>query len=43
MAKLTEDEVRYLRGVAKQLRVDILKMITRAESGHTGGSLSLPT
>lgn len=41
MAKLTEDEVRYLRGVAKQLRVDILKMITRAESGHTGGSLSI--
>ncbi len=41
MAKLTEDEVRCLRGVAKQLRVDILKMITRAESGHTGGSLSI--
>jgi transketolase len=34
-AKITE-----LQEIARQVRIDILKMLTRAESGHTGGSLS---
>lgn len=41
MEKLTAEEVRYIREKARQLRVDILKMITKANSGHTGGSLSI--
>lgn len=41
MAKLTAEEIRFIREKAKQLRVDILKMITKASSGHTGGSLSI--
>ncbi len=41
MEKLTAEEIRALREKAKQLRVDILKMITKASSGHTGGSLSI--
>ncbi len=41
MEKLTAEEVRYIREKARQLRIDILKMITKANSGHTGGSLSI--
>lgn len=40
MEHLTEEEVKYIRGQAKKMRVDIVKMITAANSGHTGGSLS---
>lgn len=40
MGHLTDEEVRYIRGKAKDMRIDILKMITKANSGHTGGSLS---
>ncbi len=37
---LTEDTVRDLENTARQLRVEILKMLNTAKSGHTGGSLS---
>lgn len=41
MTKLTDEEVKFIRGKAKAMRLDILKMITKADSGHTGGSLSI--
>lgn len=41
MGKLTEERIRELKQEAKTLRVDILEMITKAASGHTGGSLSI--
>lgn len=41
MAKLTAEEVRDIKGHAKAMRLDILQMITKANSGHTGGSLSI--
>jgi transketolase len=37
---LTEQTVRDLEGTARLLRVEILKMLNTAKSGHTGGSLS---
>jgi len=37
---LTENAVQELTGVARHLRVEILKMLNTARSGHTGGSLS---
>lgn len=37
---LTEQTVRDLEVMARQLRVEILKMLNTAKSGHTGGSLS---
>lgn len=37
---LTEQTVRDLEAMARQLRVEILKMLNTAKSGHTGGSLS---
>ncbi|PLX82358.1 MAG: transketolase [Desulfuromonas sp.] len=37
---LTEQTVRELEQTARQLRVEILKMLNTAKSGHTGGSLS---
>ena len=37
---LTEQTVRELELTARQLRVEILKMLNTARSGHTGGSLS---
>ena len=40
MEHLTEEEVKYIRGQAQKMRVDIVEMITAANSGHTGGSLS---
>ncbi|MCE5248585.1 transketolase [bacterium] len=30
----------YLRELARQSRIDVIKMLTAAESGHSGGSLS---
>lgn len=41
MVALTKEETEDLCQIAKKLRVDILTMITRAKSGHTGGSLSI--
>lgn len=41
MAALTEEEIRQIKAKAKAMRLDILEMITKAESGHTGGSLSI--
>ena len=37
---LTEQTVRELEQTARHLRVEILKMLNVARSGHTGGSLS---
>ncbi len=41
MGALTEEEAKRIRATAKAMRIDILRMITKAESGHTGGSLSI--
>ena len=40
MSQLTAEELTALKIKAKDVRIDILKMITKANSGHTGGSLS---
>lgn len=40
MSHLSNEEIAFLREKAKEVRIDILKMITKANSGHTGGSLS---
>ena len=40
MSQLTAEELTALKSKAKDVRIDILKMITKANSGHTGGSLS---
>ena len=37
---LTEDETRELREASKQTRINIVKMVHAAKSGHPGGSLS---
>jgi transketolase len=37
---LTEQTIRELEQTARHLRVEILKMLNAAKSGHTGGSLS---
>lgn len=37
---LSEPTIRELEGAARRLRVEILKMLNTASSGHTGGSLS---
>jgi transketolase len=37
---LDEQKVQELNDTARQLRVDVLKMLNIARSGHTGGSLS---
>ena len=39
MSQLTAEELTALKSKAKDVRIDILKMITKANSGHTGGSL----
>jgi transketolase len=36
----TDSDIRFLEEKARDLRVEILKMLTEAGSGHTGGSLS---
>ena len=36
----TKPDIASLKGKAKTLRIEILKMLTEAGSGHTGGSLS---
>ncbi|MDQ7787152.1 MAG: transketolase [Thermodesulfovibrionales bacterium] len=40
MAKVSQATVIELKEKAKELRKEILKMLTTAQSGHTGGSLS---
>ena len=37
---MTEPDIENLKRWAKQLRVDVLMMLNKAKSGHTGGSLS---
>ena len=41
MNQLTMKEIKFLNEKAKNIRIDILKAITKANSGHTGGSLSI--
>lgn len=41
MNQLTMEEIKFLNEKAKNIRIDILKSITKANSGHTGGSLSI--
>ena len=41
MSHLSESEIQGLKNKSKNLRIDIIKMITKANSGHTGGSLSV--
>jgi transketolase len=36
----TDNDVSFLKEKARKLRIEILKMLTEAGSGHTGGSLS---
>lgn len=38
VGKITD--IRELEAIAKDIRIEILKMLTKAGSGHTGGSLS---
>lgn len=38
--KLTQEQVTKLEGYAKSIRSSIVKMVTEANSGHPGGSLS---
>jgi transketolase len=40
MKELLEREILELEGIARDLRMDILKMIHRRQAGHPGGSLS---
>jgi len=40
MAKVSQTTIIELKEKAKELRKEILKMLTAAQSGHTGGSLS---
>lgn len=41
MRQLTQQEISFLTQKAKNIRIDIIKAITRAKSGHPGGSLSI--
>lgn len=36
----TVRDIKVLESIAKEIRINILKMLTKAGSGHTGGSLS---
>ena len=38
---LTDKKIKMLEQIAREVRIDILKMLTKAGSGHTGGSLSI--
>ncbi|MDY6861921.1 MAG: transketolase [Thermodesulfobacteriota bacterium] len=37
---ITEEKIKELKHIARLLRIDVLKMLNRVGSGHTGGSLS---
>ena len=41
MTALTEKQFKEVTTFARQMRRDILKMVTDAKSGHPGGSLSI--
>lgn len=41
MAKLTAEQLRLVQEEAKQLRINVVKAVTAANSGHPGGSLSI--
>ena len=38
---LSETKILELKEIARQVRIEVLRMLTRAGSGHTGGSLSI--
>jgi transketolase len=40
MEKVTKPDYEYLKDVSRMMRIEILRMLTEAGSGHTGGSLS---
>lgn len=40
IVSVSEEVLNFLREKAREVRIEILKMLTRAGSGHTGGSLS---
>jgi len=37
---ISSAQIAYLKEIARVIRIDVLKMLTEAGSGHTGGSLS---
>jgi len=37
---LDSNQVKQLKSISYHIRVDVLKMLNKAGSGHTGGSLS---
>jgi len=37
---ISEEKIRQLQETARQVRINVLKMLNKANSGHTGGSLS---
>ncbi|PIQ79190.1 hypothetical protein COV81_02945, partial [Candidatus Peregrinibacteria bacterium CG11_big_fil_rev_8_21_14_0_20_41_10] len=39
--KLTDQHIQLLEAVATSCRESIIKMVTNAQSGHPGGSLSM--
>lgn len=41
MSQLSKEQVSLVTNMAKQLRLDIVKEVTEAKSGHPGGSLSI--
>jgi len=41
MPLVPETKISELKEAARQLRIEVLRMLTRSRSGHTGGSLSI--
>jgi transketolase len=37
---ITKEKIKELENIARLMRIDVLKMLNKAKSGHTGGSLS---
>ena len=40
MNNLSNEKLEFLKEKARQIRIEIIKSITEANSGHPGGSLS---
>ena len=41
MESLSKEKLAFLQKKAKEIRIEIIKEITKANSGHPGGSLSI--
>lgn len=41
MESLSKEKLAFLKKKAKEIRIEIIKEITKANSGHPGGSLSI--